>query len=844
MVGPSKILTVSYGTFSCTLEGFDDPFSTMRGIAEYFRDLAADDRYFGAEPPTPDAEMLHRIAEREIHRRVEARVDDNGITLRQLDDQKESAVDPVSASADSVQAPVAAAAVFAEQDTNVQPEETDEAVANAPVEDAEPATAPPIAVAPASTESVAEKLARIRLAVSGQSDADKGYVEDQHADEMFATAPISAAFQDIDEETNDEPAELYQAAPAVHGDDQEFEADDLDAPVTDTVDAFDIVEFDKAEDEQTLIDEVSEPFTDRHVSEPDDLVADPAEDMDLVELPDFDSAGDLDVSPAVPESKPDEIAVSEESPVDDVVLADDDADDVVSEEGAEAEAEADAEAIENFFSQSSAPSADEYEEDDADNVAEPFSDQALTLGQEDAAPNSLVDDLAEPDTTEEDIAASSDADASTDKPERSFVGAAIARVIKMRRSEFDEALEDGEIEEVETAPTIEDVDMDAPEVDLAEAEIEPDTEVETNVEVESEVEVEVEAESETETEARAFADEHDDDEGDEDDPEMQMFDDEGSEETVEFADDDLGEDLDDSADEHATPAVASGENGLSDEEEADLMATLEQVQRENDAESRADQEGRALLENQDLEDNGESVDRILEVTNNEMQETEGSRRRSAIAHLKAAVLATRADKKLSKEQDESEDPTELNQYRDDLARVVRPRRPVASESGSERRMAPLVLVSEQRVDDEEKDSAQDAIAGTVVPRRVRSDDSTETADDQDDRFAADDAAGDAMFGDSSSFSEFADKMGATELPDLLEAAAAYASYVEGRPHFSRPQIMKAVLNFNESQEFTREESLRSFGQLLRRGKIQKLKRGQFTISQNTRFNPEARAAGE
>ena len=85
MSGESKILTVSYGTFSCTLEGYDDPFSTMKAIAEYFRGLTAEDSHFAAEPPQPGAAMLHRIADGEVSRHAETTSREARVMVRRGD---------------------------------------------------------------------------------------------------------------------------------------------------------------------------------------------------------------------------------------------------------------------------------------------------------------------------------------------------------------------------------------------------------------------------------------------------------------------------------------------------------------------------------------------------------------------------------------------------------------------------------------------------------------------------------------------------------------------------------------------------------------------------------------
>ncbi len=224
-------------------------------------------------------------------------------------------------------------------------------------------------------------------------------------------------------------------------------------------------------------------------------------------------------------------------------------------------------------------------------------------------------------------------------------------------------------------------------------------------------------------------------------------------------------------------------------------------------------------------DDGKSddVDRLLAETDHQMGEPESATRRDAFAHLRAAVAAKKADEALgSQDKDASQDDA----YRNDLADVVRPRRPASKSTGqrparptrpTENRSAPLKLVAEQRVDVD-----RPSPAGPVRPRRVAGIVESASAADE-------------------SFGEFASEMGATKLPDLLEAAAAYMAFVEGREEFSRPQLMTKVRQAT-SDGFSREDTLRSFGQLLREGKIEKIKGGRFVASDDIGFRPDQRAA--
>lgn len=152
---------------------------------------------------------------------------------------------------------------------------------------------------------------------------------------------------------------------------------------------------------------------------------------------------------------------------------------------------------------------------------------------------------------------------------------------------------------------------------------------------------------------------------------------------------------------------------------------------------------------------------------------------------------------------------------------------------AEARPAPLVLVSEQRVDRSPAEAQAEAAA--IRPRRISS--ATLHArveiEEIEDEAIEDEAPLSAN--EATSFAEFAESLGSQGLSDLLEAAAAYTAQVEGRPHFSPPQIMRKISAMGSEGEFSREDRLRVFGRLLRQGKIAKVKRGQYAITEASRY---------
>ncbi|MDD9733476.1 hypothetical protein PVW46_26535 [Mameliella sp. AT18] len=716
MVSSSKILTVSYGTFSCTAEGFDDPLEVVKEATQFFRGVVGEDRFFGAEPPQFDPELASEY--------LRDRLAEPGSGTLSLGSPPR--VMAAAASAGAMAAAMSGRTEEVAADDLLPDDDTIEATAVL-TERPEPATAdlvPEVAlddVAPDGTEAapapqpsapddITAKLDRIRAVVAS--------VEDE------ADAPRVALDQTPEEAPESDALETLLDELVVESGDTE--AAELDVTLFDE-------EEEDAEVVSDLSDDLDVPEAD-HDSALDAAVASlMAEDDDEEDAPASGAlplvattaaAAALATGPMRPDAEPDEIDDLDEAPEDDPEAA-----------------------LDRAWAAEAAPDPE----------------------AETAAP---VDDLSP-----------------EDRPEPAPVR---ARIVKVKRAAFEQAIDEGTLEEV----------LDEPAPDG----FTPDDTSSLSPEEEEELARELAAvKAELASDFGAW---------DEDD-------DAALADTTDTAADD---DEDDALMTAAAPLRL--DNPITEQEE-DLAPdwdeeVAEVVQDSARKAVKLASPARAMLTEGEVGDGDTS--RLLDQTNTEMDEPEGNRRRSAIAHLRAAVAATKADRLLGQKVDAAE---EQEPYREDLASVVRPRRPQSVSHPSPRPAAhndaptPLKLVAEQRVA-----PAPDASeAGPVRPRRVR-----RTVP------APETQAPEA--GMASGFAAYAQDVGAAELPELLEAAAAYMSYVEGRDQFSRPQLM-TTLRQAEVTDSSREDRLRSFGQLLREGKIRKTSGGRFTAAETISFKPAA-----
>lgn len=717
MTGASKILTVSYGTFSCTLEGFDEPFNTMKAIAEYFRDLAADDRYFGAEPPTPDAAMLHKIAEREIQRRVEAKVSDHGVLLR----------------ADDAPAPRV----------------TMPSVAS-------------VAEAAPAVESAAARLSRLRAAqtqvlppapllgdISNRFSDVEAYAEDQDAEPVIAAPAPKAALPEPAPEPVTLTAPAPDATPEVHDDAEEQEAASAAQMPAQAEPAADPVSPPPAVLE-TILTEPAPPVMASPAPEvtpdaQDDLASEGIlsslrETLAGLNLQDDQLAADMSEAADTPPQIEDEPAEERLAEVPFHTHAKSDVFDFVDLKDAYDQAEtAELEALDG--------------EDFADL---PQVDPIKTVAQ------------VEPTAT---VPAEAEVDLSTDGPiVAEKIQRARARVIKISRTD-----------KKPVEPTLSpDAEADLQNTLAAlEAELAPT-------------------------------------------PAPQAHD-----RSVEAMLDAV----------LAAPSPIPAQTSAS---------AADAAEKPNDTRIAAADDA--------------AVDRLLAQTNTQLEVPEVKRRRSAIAHLKAAVLATVADRKSDPAAQSRGAEVKMDPYRKDLNQAVRP-------SGSADRPAPLVLVSAQRID-RTRDSAADpnrpvpqivpafalpvqserAQPATVLPvrpRRVTAAGGAQAAPQR----PSDEPEGDQITSPvnnifsgtaKQNFSEFAESLGADSLAELIEAAAAYCTLVLDQPSFTRPMLFQQISAVPSVAGLHPEDSLRSFGKLLRDGRIQKTYRGQFALSTTSPILTEAK----
>ena len=206
------------------------------------------------------------------------------------------------------------------------------------------------------------------------------------------------------------------------------------------------------------------------------------------------------------------------------------------------------------------------------------------------------------------------------------------------------------------------------------------------------------------------------------------------------------------------------------------------------------------------------MSRIMDRTDLQLDMEETRDGRDAFAQLKAAVAATEAARQLGDNGVLSRDVSEM--FRDDLGALEQ------REGKSRGRGAPLRLVPDS--DGTGKSTLREVAPLNEAANRLRdiAEQSLARAESERER----------------TFVDFVKEHTPSDLAEELEAAAAYLNFVDDERDLSRPQLIRLVQTVH-NDEITREDGLRSFGRLLRQGRVLKQTNGRFRVADGTRFRP-------
>lgn len=723
MVADNKILTVSYGTFSCTLEGFDDPFTTMKDIAEYFRELVENDRYFGAEPPTPNTEMLTKIAQRRSGNTVSAELKEQTLTLRNARSGAGAAI----------------AAIHPKTENGT-----------------------------ATEEDTFDTLSSLETA----DHLDENIFEETLDTVKVDTLSEGPNVENILEDVEDTPEKINEAAynPPLIKEQSSLREDDIEAEYnvhTDKV-LTDAENSDQKTFEETALEEDNIEGEDIHVGEETKLPITVFENDD--EMKDI-----VDISKLTVGNQPESL--------------DENFQDIHVLENSEPMV-TDAHSAEDEKEQTDLP---EYEQETQDHVKveeKSTEDQSV----KEVAKNSDTLDTPTDDTLPIDDFATLIEDAPEEEEEEADAISWVSNVSEDHDlEETTETIQ--ETEQAETASITSKLDADEIIFRDLSKEIEPnDAEIdsEDTIKAEEDLTALIPQDQSDLKPSRPIV----------------MVRKVHKPQT--------------SAPE--TPSDVEEDAKLEPQDEAELIAELNAIE----AEAGTSHEKRHDVLTADVNEDKEALDRLFTNTDSRLKDQDATKRKEHITHMRAAVAARKADAEIGASaltETETQATTE-DVYRADFASVVKPRR-VSKDQQKSKHPSPLLLVSSQRIEEKASDKKEKNVNSKYILTEQsasgKQDTNLEQQKNEDDKVSA--------------FRDFAADMEAKNMDDLLEAAAAFNKATKDSDTFTRPELMRLIAASQES--FTREEGLRSFGALLREGRIKKVSRGIFKLSPTSKYNDTA-----